>query len=194
MDGHRLIHTNGTLLLRAVKAEDSGYYTCTATNTGGFDTIIVNLLVQGKTLEGRPPRNLPPTTWATNPQWDRGATWKRRQEGWREGAGAGEAPRGWESQALALTCSWETPRPRHRMLTLCGEGWWLSLTVPPDQPRLTVSKTSASSITLTWIPGDNGGSSIRGERGLDEEGGERGRNSGPRSRGRASPTPTTWSP
>lgn len=37
------------------------------------------------------------------------------------------------------------------------------LTVPPDQPRLTVSKTSASSITLTWIPGDNGGSSIRGE-------------------------------
>uniref|UniRef100_G1P7F3 DS cell adhesion molecule like 1 n=1 Tax=Myotis lucifugus TaxID=59463 RepID=G1P7F3_MYOLU len=80
VDGHRLIHANGTLLLRAVKAEDSGYYTCTATNTGGFDTIIVNLLVQ----------------------------------------------------------------------------------VPPDQPRLTVSKTSASSITLTWIPGDNGGSSIRG--------------------------------
>lgn len=50
MDGHRLIHTNGTLLLRAVKAEDSGYYTCTATNTGGFDTIIINLLVQGETL------------------------------------------------------------------------------------------------------------------------------------------------
>lgn len=52
MDGHWLIHTNGTLLLRAVKAEDSGYYTCTATNTGGFDTIIVNLLVQGETLRG----------------------------------------------------------------------------------------------------------------------------------------------
>ena len=52
MDGHRLIHTNGTLLLRAVKAEDSGYYTCTATNTGGFDTIIVNLLVQGESLRG----------------------------------------------------------------------------------------------------------------------------------------------
>lgn len=34
--------------------------------------------------------------------------------------------------------------------------------MPPDQPRLTVSKTSASSITLAWIPGDNGGSSIRG--------------------------------
>ncbi|XP_069038519.1 cell adhesion molecule DSCAML1 isoform X1 [Lepisosteus oculatus] len=80
VDGHRLILANGTLVLRAVKAEDSGYYTCTATNTLGFDTIIVNLLVQ----------------------------------------------------------------------------------VPPDQPRLTVSTTSTSSITLAWIPGDNGGSSIRG--------------------------------
>ncbi|KAM5132148.1 cell adhesion molecule DSCAML1 [Mantella aurantiaca] len=80
LDGHRLIHPNGTLTLRSVKAEDSGYYTCTATNTWGFDTIIVNLLVQ----------------------------------------------------------------------------------VPPDQPRLTVSKSTASSITLAWIPGDNGGSSIRG--------------------------------
>uniref|UniRef100_A0AAY4CS75 Down syndrome cell adhesion molecule like 1 n=1 Tax=Denticeps clupeoides TaxID=299321 RepID=A0AAY4CS75_9TELE len=80
LDGHRLIMANGTLVLRSVKAEDSGYYTCTATNTLGFDTIIVNLLVQ----------------------------------------------------------------------------------VPPDQPRLTVSTTSTSSITLAWIPGDNGGSSIRG--------------------------------
>ncbi|KAJ8403709.1 hypothetical protein AAFF_G00345770 [Aldrovandia affinis] len=80
LDGHRLILANGTLVLRSVKAEDSGYYTCTATNTLGFDTIIVNLLVQ----------------------------------------------------------------------------------VPPDQPRLTVSTTSTSSITLAWIPGDNGGSSIRG--------------------------------
>ncbi|XP_069803363.1 cell adhesion molecule DSCAML1 isoform X2 [Dendropsophus ebraccatus] len=80
LDGHRAIHPNGTLTLRSVKAEDSGYYTCTATNTLGFDTIIVNLLVQ----------------------------------------------------------------------------------VPPDQPRLTVTKSSASSITLAWIPGDNGGSSIRG--------------------------------
>uniref|UniRef100_A0A670Y828 DS cell adhesion molecule like 1 n=1 Tax=Pseudonaja textilis TaxID=8673 RepID=A0A670Y828_PSETE len=80
LDGHRQIQSNGTLILRSVKAEDSGYYTCTATNSWGFDTIIVNLLVQ----------------------------------------------------------------------------------VPPDQPRLMVSKTSASSITLAWIPGDNGGSSIRG--------------------------------
>uniref|UniRef100_A0A8C2ZAC1 DS cell adhesion molecule like 1 n=1 Tax=Cyclopterus lumpus TaxID=8103 RepID=A0A8C2ZAC1_CYCLU len=80
LDGQRLILSNGTLVLRSVKAEDCGYYTCTATNTLGFDTIIVNLLVQ----------------------------------------------------------------------------------VPPDQPRLTVSTTSTSSITLAWIPGDNGGSSIRG--------------------------------
>ncbi|XP_056138796.1 cell adhesion molecule DSCAML1 [Lampris incognitus] len=80
LDGQRLILNNGTLVLRSVKAEDSGYYTCTATNTLGFDTIIVNLVVQ----------------------------------------------------------------------------------VPPDQPRLTVSTTSISSITLAWIPGDNGGSSIRG--------------------------------
>ncbi|KAG7266867.1 hypothetical protein CRUP_026074, partial [Coryphaenoides rupestris] len=79
VDGQRLIMANGTLALRTVKAEDSGYYTCTATNTLGFDTIIVNLVVQ----------------------------------------------------------------------------------VPPDQPRLTVSTTSTSSITLAWIPGDNGGSSIR---------------------------------
>uniref|UniRef100_A0A671L9T6 Down syndrome cell adhesion molecule-like protein 1 n=1 Tax=Sinocyclocheilus anshuiensis TaxID=1608454 RepID=A0A671L9T6_9TELE len=34
--------------------------------------------------------------------------------------------------------------------------------VPWYQPRLTVSTTSTSSITLAWIPGDNGGSSIRG--------------------------------
>ncbi|XP_062408479.1 cell adhesion molecule DSCAML1 [Sardina pilchardus] len=79
-DGQRLIMSDGTLVLRSVKAEDSGYYTCTATNTLGFDTILVNLVVQ----------------------------------------------------------------------------------VPPDQPRLTVSTTSTSSITLAWIPGDNGGSSIRG--------------------------------
>lgn len=38
----------------------------------------------------------------------------------------------------------------------------VSYPVPPDQPRLTVSKTTPSSITLSWLPGDNGGSSIRG--------------------------------
>lgn len=50
LDGQRLILSNGTLVLRSVKAEDSGYYTCTATNTLGFDTIIVNLLVQGRKI------------------------------------------------------------------------------------------------------------------------------------------------
>ena len=47
-DSQKQILSNGTLVLRSVKAEDSGYYTCTATNTLGFDTIIVNLVVQGK--------------------------------------------------------------------------------------------------------------------------------------------------
>lgn len=51
LDGQRLILSNGTLVLRSVKAEDSGYYTCTATNTLGFDTIIVNLLVQGRKIQ-----------------------------------------------------------------------------------------------------------------------------------------------
>lgn len=47
-DNQRQILSNGTLVIRSVKAEDSGYYTCTATNTLGFDTIIVNLVVQGE--------------------------------------------------------------------------------------------------------------------------------------------------
>jgi len=48
VDSQRVVLSNGTLVLRSVKAEDSGYYTCTATNTLGFDTIIVNLVVQGE--------------------------------------------------------------------------------------------------------------------------------------------------
>lgn len=53
------------------------------------------------------------------------------------------------------------------MITLRFKYYWVvysgcSSSVPPDQPRLTVSTTSTSSITLAWIPGDNGGSSIRG--------------------------------
>ncbi|XP_029105293.1 Down syndrome cell adhesion molecule homolog [Scleropages formosus] len=79
-DGRRSIHSNGSFVIRMVKAEDSGYYTCLATNSWGSDEIVLNLQVQ----------------------------------------------------------------------------------VPPDQPRLTVTKTTTTSITLSWIPGDNGGSSIRG--------------------------------
>ncbi|KAL4657330.1 hypothetical protein GN956_G4875 [Arapaima gigas] len=79
-DGRRSVHSNGSFVIRMVKAEDSGYYTCLATNSWGSDEIVLNLQVQ----------------------------------------------------------------------------------VPPDQPRLTVTKTTTTSITLSWIPGDNGGSSIRG--------------------------------
>ncbi|KAG7483685.1 hypothetical protein MATL_G00041000 [Megalops atlanticus] len=80
IDSRRSIHSNGSFVIRTVKAEDSGYYTCVASNNWGSDEIVLNLQVQ----------------------------------------------------------------------------------VPPDQPRLTVTKTTTTSITLSWIPGDNGGSSIRG--------------------------------
>ncbi|XP_042758911.1 Down syndrome cell adhesion molecule [Panthera leo] len=80
VDGRRSVFSNGSFVIRTVKAEDSGYYSCIANNNWGSDEIILNLQVQ----------------------------------------------------------------------------------VPPDQPRLTVSKTTSSSITLSWLPGDNGGSSIRG--------------------------------
>ncbi|KAA0701718.1 Down syndrome cell adhesion molecule -like protein [Triplophysa tibetana] len=80
IDGRRSTHTNGSFVIRTVKAEDSGYYSCVASNNWGSDEIMLNLQVQ----------------------------------------------------------------------------------VPPDQPRLTVTKTTTTSITLSWIPGDNGGSSIRG--------------------------------
>ncbi|XP_061596195.1 Down syndrome cell adhesion molecule a isoform X1 [Cololabis saira] len=80
IDSRRSVHGNGSLVIRTVKAEDSGNYTCVASNSFGSDKIILNLQVQ----------------------------------------------------------------------------------VPPDQPRLTVTKTTTTSITLSWIPGDNGGSSIRG--------------------------------
>uniref|UniRef100_A0A4W5LN73 Cell adhesion molecule DSCAM n=1 Tax=Hucho hucho TaxID=62062 RepID=A0A4W5LN73_9TELE len=80
IDSRRIVQGNGSLVIRTVKAEDSGNYTCVASNSFGPDKIILNLQVQ----------------------------------------------------------------------------------VPPDQPRLTVTKTTTTSITLSWIPGDNGGSSIRG--------------------------------
>uniref|UniRef100_A0A3P9HI31 Cell adhesion molecule DSCAM n=1 Tax=Oryzias latipes TaxID=8090 RepID=A0A3P9HI31_ORYLA len=80
IDSRRSVHGNGSLVIRTVKAEDSGNYTCGASNSFGLDKIVLNLQVQ----------------------------------------------------------------------------------VPPDQPRLTVTKTTTTSITLSWIPGDNGGSSIRG--------------------------------
>ena len=48
-------------------------------------------------------------------------------------------------------------------LALTITNFWAFPSVPPDQPRLTVTKTTTTSITLSWIPGDNGGSSIRGQ-------------------------------
>lgn len=135
VDGHRLIQANGTLVLRSVKAEDSGYYTCTATNTWGFDTIIINLLVQG---EGS---HLCVPCMDTFHPTDRGSCWPRDE------CHVSLALLGAQFGALCM-CE-----------VLMG---FPSSPVPPDQPRLTVSKTSASSITLAWIPGDNGGSSIRG--------------------------------
>lgn len=105
-------------MLRSVKAEDSGYYTCTATNTLGFDTIIVNLLVQGRKIMAA--------------EFEYPFCHLKKNLGYFN---------------LGIT----------EPLTLC-----VSSSVPPDQPRLTVSTTSTSSITLAWIPGDNGGSSIRG--------------------------------
>ncbi|KAG7263723.1 hypothetical protein CRUP_004913 [Coryphaenoides rupestris] len=80
VDSRRSVHGNGSFIIRTVKAEDSGNYSCVASNNWGADEITLNLQVQ----------------------------------------------------------------------------------VPPDQPRLTVTKTTTTSITLSWIPGDNGGSSIRG--------------------------------
>lgn len=49
IDGRRSIHGNGSFVIKTVKAEDSGYYTCVASNNWGTDEITLNLQVQGKT-------------------------------------------------------------------------------------------------------------------------------------------------
>lgn len=48
IDGRRSIFSNGSFVIHTVKAEDSGYYSCVATNNWGSDEIILNLQVQGK--------------------------------------------------------------------------------------------------------------------------------------------------
>lgn len=48
IDGRRSIHGNGSFVIKTVKAEDSGYYTCVASNNWGTDEITLNLQVQGK--------------------------------------------------------------------------------------------------------------------------------------------------
>ena len=47
IDGRRSILSNGSFVIRTVKAEDSGYYSCIANNNWGSDEIILNLQVQG---------------------------------------------------------------------------------------------------------------------------------------------------
>ncbi len=51
IDGRRSIHGNGSFVIKTVKAEDSGYYTCIASNNWGTDEIILNLQVQGEVWE-----------------------------------------------------------------------------------------------------------------------------------------------
>lgn len=53
VDGRRTIQANGSLVVRTVKAEDSGNYSCVAANTWGSEEITLTLQVQGQ------PRPLP---------------------------------------------------------------------------------------------------------------------------------------
>lgn len=48
IDSRRSVHGNGSLVIRTVKAEDSGNYTCVASNNFGLDKIVLNLQVQGE--------------------------------------------------------------------------------------------------------------------------------------------------
>ena len=50
IDSRRIVQGNGSLVIRTVKAEDSGNYTCVASNSFGPDKIILNLQVQGKSV------------------------------------------------------------------------------------------------------------------------------------------------
>lgn len=155
MDGHRLIHTNGTLLLRAVKAEDSGYYTCTATNTGGFDTIIVNLLVQGEAPQGRQAgvgmgtepggklhcarergllRGRKRLAGRRRPPRTRGAKGRGGRRAGEGTAGVGDAPAEGQSWSLPRLPRWGPP-PRGKSAPR-GEAWRLAHSSPgPAAPH-----------------------------------------------------------
>lgn len=52
IDGRRSVLSNGSFVIRTVKAEDSGYYSCVANNNWGSDEIILNLQVQGARPRG----------------------------------------------------------------------------------------------------------------------------------------------
>ena len=49
IDGRHSVHSNASFIIRTVKAEDSGNYSCVASNNWGSDEITLNLQVQGKT-------------------------------------------------------------------------------------------------------------------------------------------------
>lgn len=50
IDGRRSVHGNGSFVIRTVKAEDSGYYSCIVSNNWGSDEITLNLQVQGESV------------------------------------------------------------------------------------------------------------------------------------------------
>ncbi|KAG7252614.1 hypothetical protein CRUP_000590 [Coryphaenoides rupestris] len=51
VDSRRSVHGNGSFIIRTVKAEDSGNYSCVASNNWGADEITLNLQVQGYILQ-----------------------------------------------------------------------------------------------------------------------------------------------
>lgn len=135
IDSRRSVHGNGSLVIRTVKAEDSGNYTCVASNSFGSDKIVLNLQVQGKKCN----------VTCTH-----------------------AAPAGWCSCPYTACClvvfkSVFVFSLAPITISHCRTLSVFFPAVPPDQPRLTVTKTTTTSITLSWIPGDNGGSSIRGQ-------------------------------
>lgn len=120
VDGHRQIQANGTLILRSVKAEDSGYYTCTATNTWGFDTIIVNLLVQGE-APWRPASSLRPLGRCCRPHGRRAISRERQGQGrWEGSEWAGQG--GGKQLGLLRLLPWLTPRLSRGSPCLCHSG------------------------------------------------------------------------
>lgn len=52
IDNRRSVHSNGSFVIRTVKAEDSGYYSCVSSNNWGSDEIMLNLQVQGECQSG----------------------------------------------------------------------------------------------------------------------------------------------
>ncbi len=62
IDGRRSAHSNGSFVIRTVKAEDSGYYRCVGSNNWGSDEIMLNFQVQG-VYGSRYSKNLSGNLW-----------------------------------------------------------------------------------------------------------------------------------